>query len=402
MNRALPFHSSAVWPPPPLLVGLFIFIYAIVTASFWLIELSVPLGARMNFDDTGEIVTIRAAILGCAAGVYAAFRLWRFHPACNPGYAAWLRLSPWTAAKPLPLGPVCLVWQDAVVMGVLTVIAYGHAHVDPALPVTVFGFVYLGGLTFLLAFTRRWWHCLALGFLWPALMLPSVAGTPGFALIAAIIVVVWHGHAQSLKTFPWAFVKDTTRPAGSVLQLEIRLEVMNGTSPAGAPYNLGWPFLALSPKIRPRSISNRSNLALSTLLGWWSYCVIESSKMNPVPELILFLAILAAIFRLVIYGSGVAPPFNLWGRFASGRIIVPGFDKVFLTPLAAVLAAILGVIIIKRSGPSYPVAESCAIAAICYVLFGGGPTLRKWMLTGHHRLRPPARQNAKREMLRPV
>jgi len=78
---------------------------------------------------------------------------------------------------------------------------------------------------------------------------------------------------------------------------------------------------------------------------------------------------------------------------------VPGYDRVLLTPLAVVLVGIVGSVIIKRSGHWYPEAQSCAIAAVVWVLLCGAPTQRRWLLTGQHRLNP-RRQN--RQMLRPV
>jgi hypothetical protein len=120
-------------------------------------------------------------------------------------------------------------------------------------------------------------------------------------------------------------------------------------------------------------------------MGWWSFCFIERLNIEPLPELILLFAVVAALIRLAVYCASVTPSFNLWGRVASGRLLVPGFDKVLLTPFAAVLVAIVGGMIIRRSGSWYPVAESCVIALIWYVLFSGGPTLRNWILTGQHR-----------------
>ena len=392
MNRRLPFHSNAVWPPA-LLVSVFAVFYGIIAAGLWLIRRTTP-----GIEDTPEIIMIRDVILSAAAGLYALFRLWRFHPACNYAYRNWLKLSPWTAAKPLPLGPVHPVWQDAAVIGLLTAIAHWHAHADPAWPGLTFGFVYLVGMTVLIAVTRRWWHALALGFLWPTLMLPAGAGASVFVVIGMIILVTWFGHRQSMKAFPWEFLK--YRPAGSWGQTEIRVDAVNTPASAGTRFNLGWPFMALSPKVQPPKVSVRANLAWSTLFGWWIFCVIENSKMDPLPELILMFAIFAAAIRLGIYCNGVTPPFNVWGRFVSGRIIVPGFDKVFLTPIAVVLAAILGVIIVKRSGAWYPAAEAVVFAAVWFLLLGGGPSLRNWILTGQFRLKPPNRLNANRQVLR--
>jgi hypothetical protein len=404
MKRPFPFHSNLVWPSTGI-VGLFIAVYCLVWVCFWLIGLSVPEPARSTFD-TEQVVGCRSVILGFAAGFYAAFRLVRFHPACNPLYAGWLKLSPWTADRPLPAGPVHPVWQDAAVVGALTAIAIWH-HVSALLPVTVFLFVYLAGFTFVLAYTRRWGPCLALGFLWPALMLPGVAPVspsapvlPAVGIVAAIICVIRYGYRQSLKAFPWEFIKVSSR---SLSQAEIRIRGVGTPSGSGTQYNLGWPYLMLSPKVRPPAISQRTNLALGVLAGWWSFCIIKATDMDPSSGgVILVFAILAALIRLVVYNIGVAAPFNIWGRIVTGRIVVPGFDKVFVTPLAVVVAAIVGNIMINHSGPWYPVTESIVIAFLWWVLFGGGPTLRNWALTGQFRIRPPANVNGNKIMIRPI
>lgn len=396
MKRPFPFHSNLVWPPP-LLVGLFVLFYGIVTAGVWFLDFTFAQQGVRIFD-TEDMVSVRKAILIGAAAIYALYRLWRFHPGLNQSYAAWLKASPWTSDRPLPCGPIHPVWQDAVPIGVLTAIALYHAHVNPALPALAFGFTYLLGMTLLLMLTRRWLFCLVLGFLWPALMLPGIGWTGGIAVIAGMLAVIWFGHRASLRAFPWDFLAQFfSRPSGSMLQLEIRIPGLGGAPATAAQTNVGWPFVALSPKTQPGSISTLTSIAVSALIAWWTFCTIVRSGMDPAPGLLLFFAIVMAIIRLAIYGSGVSAPFGLWGRIVSGQPLLPGFDKVFLTPLAAILVAITGGMIIRRSGSWYPAVESAVFALVWFVLFVGGPTLRRWNLTGQHRFGPPSQlsQNAK-------
>lgn len=400
MKRAIPFHSYAVWPPG-WLIALFVVVYGVLEGGLWLIDHAVPNAAGV-IADMPEIRNLRAAILVGAAVVYAVFRLCRFHPACNPAYAAWLKLSPWTADKPLPLGPVHPVWQDAVPLGILTALAAWHAQVHPALPVAAFSLVYLGGLTLLLMLTRQWWSCLVLGFLWPALFLPRTGGLPAIALVLALVVVLWHGHRNSLRAFPWEFLGSSNPSPSSPLQVEIRIPGLSGASATRTPLHVGWPFTALAPKVQCPSVSTFTSFCLSALVGWWSFCLIELLPTTPPPALLLCFGVMASALRLAIYCSGLAPSFNLWGRIGSGRLLVPGFDRVFLTPLIAVLVAIAGAVLTRLSGSWYPVAESCTLAAIWFVLFSGGPTLQNWVLTGQHRFRLPPRVNANRQQLRSI
>jgi hypothetical protein len=222
----------------------------------------------------------------------------------------------------------------------------------------------------------------------------------GCGLLVAIIVVIWWGHRQSLKTFPWNFINKFGN-SGAFLQTEIRAERLTGSPSGGNPFNVGWPFLALSPRVKFYSVPWPAAIALGALFGWWSFCFITVSQMDPVPELILVFAVCCAVGRLLIYCSNLTPSFNVLGRLSSGRLIVPGFDQVFVTPLAAILVAIGGGAIIERSGKWYPAAESMVIALMWYVIFAGGPNLQSWIITGWHRFKVP-RRSAANKQLQPI
>jgi hypothetical protein len=113
-------------------------------------------------------------------------------------------------------------------------------------------------------------------------------------------------------------------------------------------------------------------------------------------------AAMAALIRFAIYCPGLGPSFNLWGRLASGRIIVPGFDQVLVTPLVVLALAIAGGVALRHSGSLYPVASAGVVGLLWFTLLSGGPTMRRWMLTGQHRYCPPARLGANKQLLRPI
>jgi len=405
MKRSWPFHSNAVWPPAAL-VALFVIAYGVVDGGLWVIARAAGDLKGEIFEMT-EIRNVRALILGAAAGCYALYRLWRFHPACNRRYAAWLASSPWTPEKPLPLGPIYPVWQDAAVLGIITAVAHWHAHISATLPTMVFGLVFLVAMTLLLAFTRTWIPCLLLGVLWPSPSLPSLRGLPTIGIIAALIAVIWYGHRKCLAAFPWSRndLKHPNSTAGnevkSLMELEIRIPVLTNT-PSARTLNAGWPFFWLSPNIECNSISVSTSFFVSALAGWWTYCAIVGFQMPFSPGAILFLALPGALLRLVVYCTGLSPSFNLWGRFASGRIIVPGFDRVFVTSLSAVALATAFGVVIWYSGSWNPVASAFAIASTCFLLLSGGPTMQNWVLTGQHRYRSPSKLGANRQLLRPI
>ena len=405
MKRLLPFGSNSVWPPLGL-VAAFGIAYAMLDGGLWLIEHSAP---SLNGQLAGmpEIMRIREIILGTAAGFYALYRLGRFHPACNSSYATWLKTSPWTPRKPLPLGPVHPVWQDAVVLGVITAFARWHAHVDPALPVIVFGLVYLAAMTLLLAVTRTWIPCLLLGFIWPAPSLPVLRGWPTVGIIAALVAVIWYGHWKSLRAFPWKRTEpnppepERVNQRQSGMDMQIRIDIPSNNSAARSA-KLGWPFLRLSPKVECVPVSSSTSFFVSVLFGWWTYCAIVGLEIESSPAAILLFAMFAAVARFAMYCSGLGPSFNLWGRLASGRIIVPGFDHVVVTPLVVLALAIAGGVAVRHSGSWYPATSAFVVGLLCFALLAEGPTMRKWILTGQHRYRAPTRLGANKQLLRPI
>jgi len=394
MKRAIPFHSNAVWPPLPLLI-VFAVAYGLIEAGMWLINFVSP-GARSIADEMPELAGIRIVILVSAAVVYASFRLWRFHPACNPAYSAWLEMSPWTANKRLPVGPIHVVWQDAIVVGALAALAYWHARANPAAPLIAFGMTYLCGLNLLLAVTRRWTSCLVLGFLWPTLLLPGAKGWPTIVVIAAIIVVLWHGLRASLRAFPQGFLQTLPNPMGRrpssllQMQLDVRIPVLSSASFDTSSKAVGWPYLVLSPKGEVSSVSIRTSSFLGVLVGWWTYCLCVLAEDAVPAGFILFLGVILAGIRLLVYCKNVTTPFNVWGRFATGRLIVPGFDRVFVTPLGVIVLAALGAALMRRMGDeSQAAVGSGMVGLLWFLLLAGGPTLRNWLLTGQHRYGAP-------------
>ena len=396
MKLSLSFHSNAVWPPQPM-VALFLLIYGVFTGGIYLLRLhwGIPFSATPDFR------VLLAPVLAGAAIVYALYRLWRFHPTGSRAYSTWLEMSPWTPDRPLPVGPVHLVWQDAVVIGVLMALAQWHARVDPALPLLAFAFTWLIGMTLLLANARVWPAFLALGFLWPALLLPENTDWSRWSLLGTIFLVVWLGHRASLKTFPWRPVNPVDRmsaaaggKSGPNAELRIDFSVIG-------PAYLGWPYLVLSPKIGRRAVPTPVSVWLGLLTGWWAWCLFEASAADPSPGLLFFLAVCAAGLRLILYCSNVAPLFNLWGRLTTGRLLLPGFDRVFVTPLVLVLIGIGGGMLIPYSGPWYPATEAVVLGLLCFGLLQGGPNLQTWLLTGQ--LRFKASPNGKmKQMLRRV
>jgi hypothetical protein len=384
------------------MVAVFAFAYVMLEGGLWIIERAAGLRPGL-LSSMPEVFNVRSGILGTAAGIYALFRLGRFHPAFNSSYAAWLKSTPWSSARPLPLGPIHPVWQDGVVLGALAAVGAWHTSNGWQLPLIVFGFTYLIGLLLLLAFTQTWFPCLLLGFLWPCPLLPAMDGLPRLGIFAAIILVTWFGLRKSLQAFPWERTSSDNPPAvppgraKSVLEVQVQIPALSRASVQAS--NVGWPFQSLSPKPGKVPISISTSAAVGALSGWWIYCLMAGPQMPLPPEALLLIAGMAALIRLAIYCSGLGPSFNLWSRLASGQIIIPGFDQVFVTPVLVVALAIAGGILIRHSGAWSSETTAALVALLNFVLLSGRPTMRQWLLTGQHRYRFPVVRSAMNKQL---
>lgn len=94
---------------------------------------------------------------------------------------------------------------------------------------------------------------------------------------------------------------------------------------------------------------------------------------------------LEALFRLFIYCVPYRPPINLLGRLATGRLIIPGYDKVFVSPLAAAVGVPLLAWQLTGLGLPAKLVMPVAAAAGLYLVLAGPPLYPDWHLTGHHR-----------------
>ena len=100
-----------------------------------------------------------------------------------------------------------------------------------------------------------------------------------------------------------------------------------------------------------------------------------------------FLFGFAILCRLAIYISYSRPPLSLAGRIVNAKLIIPGYDRIFLTPLALIaLLKISEWIVILLPPKSIPLGMALLAACLCGILLNGGPDMRTWALTGHHRV----------------
>lgn len=350
------------------------------------------------FSTRGLAVEQKASIY--LAPVYGLYRVWAFHPVLRPAYSAWLRSTPWTSRKPLPFGPVELVWQDVLLVGVLLVLHWPRMEMQSLYVLQAFFIAYLVALASVEMLTgqKRWAYAIGFGigvmiFFWfhAGLCLAAAGATYVIGLI---------GLRRSLAAFPWEDSVLTKKWQQGLSPIIFRQGML---AARGNQESLGWPYARLGPEFTGRpKVSVSDAVLLALLAGWWFYALFDLvSSLSKVgvrsgPEaahgfallIYSFVVFLGLIGRILLYCSGYAPPITLLGRLAHGRLIIPDYDRVFVAPLLVVLIAVVAVYLVFLTHMHAGIVFSTTLALNVFVLLGVGPGLDTWRLTGNHRIVP--------------
>jgi hypothetical protein len=321
------------------------------------------------------------AIRGFIACLYALYRIGAFHPALRPEYCQWLRGTPWTVGKQLPLGPVLLVWQDMLILIVAVGLGWPTLHSRSLVMIAAFFFFYLlimGAMNFVTG--AKLWAC-ALGF-GIGIMILAVHSYLAFVFVTLVCyLLAYKGLQAALARFPWE---------GSVVG-----DILDTKKITGQHKDLGWPYRQLGPPGLPDfpPIARGDALAIGAIGAWWFFVVGHHCRLqygNDAEILLVFvvIALIGAPVRLLYYCYGYVPPLSLMGRLALARPIIPGYDQVFIAPLLVVTVTAAAYLIALWSGLDRLVVASVAVGLSWWILLGMGPSLQTWRLTGNHRISP--------------
>lgn len=387
----LPPHGLAIF-----LVGL---------ALSWVLEWAFMGMLYVRYGAVPDDWNLMLGFRGWTIAALFGWGVWRaclINPAYFPAYRQWLETTPWRAEQPLPLGPVQLMWQDALLLIAASLVCWHqplgwHAPLAFLLPYSLF-------VTQVNYRSEQDWHALAAVML--AVLLPlamSYQELPWLTLLLAtsIAVIASIGWRQSLNAFPWDHLsrwKDL-----SFTRKDIQLErasckwwpLVHPT----ADYKFGpaatwkealmtaclWGWLAGAATFTIEDVGSRTPLAINDVLR---------TASNIAWILSVAIGGCASVLRLMRYLAWCFPPITLPGRFAMRRLIIPGYDHVFIAPAATLLiAASLPPLLMKIGLPPAPTAF-LATATSVLAAIGMGPTLASWGLTGEYRMAlhiPPSR-----------
>ena len=174
MSRGILSRARLVLPPLWLIVPLFVCFLLLEGPLLYLEWLA---GHRADLR-----VRPGSVLLFVAAVNQGSFRMLVFHPAFRGGYRTWLESTPWTYRKPLPLGPVELVWEDGLFLGPLILLS--ATQPEPHALQLLCTFL----LTNLLALTCSFWLTRSWVF--------------GYVTPLALGMAVWLWRSQSLASRP--------------------------------------------------------------------------------------------------------------------------------------------------------------------------------------------------------
>ena len=373
MIRSLRQWFRRVYPPLWVIV-LVLFVYGVIElAVFWLEDLQVVQAAE-QLRRTRDF-----AVLGFCYS-YASYRATRFHPRYDKDYRDWLERSPWSSDKPLPFGPIHLVLQDVLTVSVLWSMMHG-SELQSWAPI-VFLFFYLTSLcgSFWITEAEVMCYVLAFGLGFVPLVWPD--RLPMLVVLLLLYPFAYLGLRLALRRFPWPAVEwwESLRA-----QMKNEREKLTKNS-------LGWPFDRLFPDTqRTASISQRDAALLPLLVAWWTFALLSTRLPGWTAFLFLVYTIMMMVCvfgRLGVYCTYFHPPIDFWGRIFTGRWIIPGYDKVFVAPLLALVVGISIPIVGFNAGIREMYYLPIAMGMVLFISLISGPTLSDWSLTGRHRIVP--------------
>jgi len=341
----------------------------------WIAVVRNGMGERDAWESTFSTF---AALLLVSAGVYAFVRAAYFHPIEHRKYGRWLATTPWRFPQQLPLGPMTLVWQDVLIVGVLTVLVPQFAFDRLIVPV-VFLFAYSVAQAGMLCRVQTRWPLYVVLFLVGCAVL-TLSNIWFEVLIAILTYAAAHaGIHQLLRRLPFDHA-DRER----LMPVEINRD---------CPERLvrGWPVPPQSTERWSWCVSHRTAALVGVLVCWLYVCV--GYQLQGIPRFsagmsnaATSIATAVALVRIAIYVVGFVPPITLLGRLATGRLIIPGYDVVFAAPLAVLLIAWVMVDGGASAGIPPLIYGPAAAGVAVWLALALPPRREVWQLTGHHRI----------------
>ncbi|MEX0727434.1 MAG: hypothetical protein WEB58_23000 [Planctomycetaceae bacterium] len=411
--------------PPTEYVALFLMAYAIVASiGYWI------LGRYPDASAPNNALMARDIAVAMGAMAYGAFRAIAFQPAYREEYLRFIKQKPWSPEKPLPLGPIPLVWQD-IVVALFFLALVAHQPVLP--PVRI---LYCGLMAYMLCPTLVYLQCQLWKYFYAVVFGIGLSilfwSTPmlSFGVLLAVYLIAYLGIEPLLTTFYETDVDDFPFWSSLGLNSNNRKAALKRVERLA-----GWPFDALAPKAPSiflfshgvHGIPTHHGVLASLLAGWWVFAIAVpvfdrmelapqgGAESAPIPRAVrtvvheirspvhlklarnaspglvglnFYLFIALAGTRISFYFKGHHPPIDLGGRLLTGRWIIPKYDTIFVSPLCTLLAAFTPLPLTAWLGLSPLFASPISISLMVLCTLNLGPKRVDWLLTAPCRIVP--------------
>src|SRR5262249_20183930 len=130
---------------------------------------------------------------------------------------------------------------------------------------------------------------------------------------------------------------------------------------------------------------------IGIIFGILVFCGAFQFRNDPTLQsgLLFFQAWIAALVpfgRFVMYLSQGLPPISFFGRIATRKFVVPGYDKILVAPLVGAIVGFVGpqLLLWLRMPVLFAVPLACAIPVSLTLALP--PRFETWRYTGHYRI----------------
>ena len=350
-----------------------------------------------------SIAPVCILLVYLSAIYYAVIRAYRFNPFYDTGYATWLRATPWTTQQPLPVLPLHPVWQDGIVMllfvGVAALYSCPAAWFVPAAMAWTYTVV-LAPMFLFLGFRAAVYGPVILTLLWLSFLdHPTLLPPLSLLLSGAIAWMSGMFCREAIRRFPWGMpvLLHKSLPLQAISRQSAFPYFLHLPNRETLAYNEAriygivafWPLNLLHGKRCLSALSTCDRVLIPILCGWgWLLLSLFASRefRDSLPVLLCFVVIQVPLMHACIGANTLALPISFFGRLATGRLIIPRFDRIFRGTLLSGLCGwqLPGLLI--KLGISEAVAFSLTLTTSLFLWLFLGVTYNQQRLTGACRL----------------
>lgn len=296
--------------------------------------------AQELFDYSGALAAFVFAVSGLS-GLYGLLRAGTFHPALDYRYHGWLQASPWAPGQPLPKGPITPVWQDGLLLTLLTVLTAIYASQTENPTASALGPTIAMAAGLLIGWTAANFVTRNLVAVYGALFTAPAVGMllfdlreAGFAIgLVAAAGVAYAGVVYGMTGYPWQLFPRDKNYMKRLLNPHEQRTIGWQTTAA-----IGWPYMQLLEPPKDFRVSRwRAAMESLTVFAIVSYAGRQMEFVSGKGEVVLMLVGQAGvglvICKLIANLPLMCPRFCLGERLARWRPIVWRHDRLLLEPL---------------------------------------------------------------------